>query len=111
MLRLLARTTSVGHRGRLNLQYTIRVPQIRAYVPEVKDEAPRSMADFLKRQAQLREAQHDHDHDHGHDHAELSDSEDEGPYENPITGEIGGPKGPEPTRYGDWERGGRISDF
>ena len=25
--------------------------------------------------------------------------------------EIGGPKGPEPTRYGDWEVGGRVSDF
>jgi hypothetical protein len=25
--------------------------------------------------------------------------------------EIGGPKGPEPTRYGDWERKGLISDF
>lgn len=25
--------------------------------------------------------------------------------------EIGGPKGPEPTRYGDWEKGGRCSDF
>ena len=25
--------------------------------------------------------------------------------------EIGGPKGPEPTRYGDWERKGRVSDF
>ena len=25
--------------------------------------------------------------------------------------EIGGPSGPEPTRYGDWERGGRCSDF
>ena len=30
---------------------------------------------------------------------------------NPITGEIGGPRGPEPTRYGDWERKGRVSDF
>jgi hypothetical protein len=30
---------------------------------------------------------------------------------NPITGEKGGPKGPEPTRYGDWERKGRVSDF
>ena len=28
-----------------------------------------------------------------------------------ITGEQGGPKGPEPTRYGDWERKGRVSDF
>ena len=25
--------------------------------------------------------------------------------------EIGGPKGPEPTRYGDWEIGGRCTDF
>lgn len=25
--------------------------------------------------------------------------------------EIGGPRGPEPTRYGDWERKGRVSDF
>lgn len=25
--------------------------------------------------------------------------------------EIGGPSGPEPTRYGDWERKGRCSDF
>ncbi|VDM68666.1 unnamed protein product [Strongylus vulgaris] len=24
---------------------------------------------------------------------------------------IGGPAGPEPTRYGDWERKGRVSDF
>lgn len=30
---------------------------------------------------------------------------------NPHTGEKGGPKGPEPTRYGDWERKGRVSDF
>ena len=30
---------------------------------------------------------------------------------NPNTGEVGGPKGPEPTRYGDWERKGRVSDF
>jgi hypothetical protein len=25
--------------------------------------------------------------------------------------EYGGPKGPEPTRYGDWEKNGRCSDF
>lgn len=25
--------------------------------------------------------------------------------------EIGGPSGPEPTRYGDWEKKGLISDF
>jgi hypothetical protein len=31
------------------------------------------------------------------------------PKETPA--EKGGPKGPEPTRYGDWERGGRAIDF
>ena len=25
--------------------------------------------------------------------------------------EVGGPKGPEPTRYGDWESKGRCIDF
>ncbi|KAI8506369.1 PREDICTED: succinate dehydrogenase assembly factor 4, mitochondrial-like [Branchiostoma belcheri] len=30
---------------------------------------------------------------------------------NPHTGERGGPRGPEPTRYGDWERKGRVTDF
>jgi hypothetical protein len=25
--------------------------------------------------------------------------------------EIGGPTGPEPTRYGDWEKKGRCIDF
>ena len=28
-----------------------------------------------------------------------------------VKKEIGGPKGPEPTRYGDWEKNGRVSDF
>jgi hypothetical protein len=31
--------------------------------------------------------------------------------ESPPEKEIGGPAGPEPTRYGDWERNGRCSDF
>lgn len=30
---------------------------------------------------------------------------------NPVTKERGGPRGPEPTRYGDWERKGRCIDF
>ena len=28
-----------------------------------------------------------------------------------LAEEIGGPKGLEPTRYGDWERNGRCYDF
>ncbi|MGG5820316.1 DUF1674 domain-containing protein [Falsiroseomonas sp. HW251] len=36
------------------------------------------------------------------------------PAEEPVRmtpKEVGGPAGPEPTRYGDWERKGRVSDF
>nr|WP_270938333.1 succinate dehydrogenase assembly factor 4 [Roseomonas sp. MO-31] len=36
------------------------------------------------------------------------------PTEEPVrmrAKEVGGPAGPEPTRYGDWERKGRVSDF
>jgi hypothetical protein len=29
----------------------------------------------------------------------------------PVPPERDGPKGPEPTRYGDWEKKGLISDF
>lgn len=35
----------------------------------------------------------------------------EAPPTAPMPEEKGGPKGPEPTRYGDWERKGRCSDF
>jgi hypothetical protein len=31
--------------------------------------------------------------------------------EHPSPTEVQGPKGPEPTRYGDWERKGIASDF
>lgn len=29
----------------------------------------------------------------------------------PMAKELSGPKGPEPTRFGDWERKGIICDF
>lgn len=29
----------------------------------------------------------------------------------PLPTEHGGPKGPEPTRYGDWDVNGIVSDF
>ena len=56
------------------------------------------------------------------DGTKNGDGENEGPTEkdpyapfpddvNPVTGEKGGPRGPEPTRYGDWERKGRCIDF
>lgn len=34
-----------------------------------------------------------------------------GPDGRPMAPEYGGPKGPEPTRHGEWEINGRVSDF
>jgi hypothetical protein len=31
--------------------------------------------------------------------------------EDPRPREVGGRKGPDPTRYGDWEKNGRCIDF
>lgn len=43
---------------------------------------------------------------------EDKENEDDEEYDiNKETGEIGGPRGPEPTRYGDWEKNGRCYDF
>ena len=42
--------------------------------------------------------------------AEAEARRDGGKPQRPAE-EIGGPAGPEPTRYGDWERKGIISDF
>ncbi|CAG2176287.1 unnamed protein product [Oppiella nova] len=69
-----------------------------------------------KRDANSGDTSHSHSHSEG-----QSDSEDNQSYEdpfaaftdgvNPRTGERGGPTGPEPTRFGDWERKGRVTDF
>lgn len=40
------------------------------------------------------------------DEAEVKQQE-----ENASPVEIGGQLGPEPTRYGDWEKNGRCTDF
>jgi len=44
----------------------------------------------------------------------VSQDEKPAPAQPPVVKmpkEIGGPKGPEPTRYGDWEQKGRCTDF
>jgi hypothetical protein len=38
-------------------------------------------------------------------------SPENSPTQTPRVPEIGGAKGPEPTRYGDWEHNGRCTDF
>lgn len=42
---------------------------------------------------------------------ETEGAETASPAPKQKPGEIGGPQGPEPTRYGDWEVGGRCTDF
>lgn len=47
-----------------------------------------------------------------HARAEPAAPAGDPPKEAPVRmKEVGGPAGPEPTRYGDWERKGRVSDF
>jgi len=41
----------------------------------------------------------------------VLNEEEAGEYVNPKTGERGGPRGLEPTRYGDWEVKGKVTDF
>ena len=43
--------------------------------------------------------------------AEAQERRDKEQDKNQLPPELGGPKGPEPTRYGDWERKGIVSDF
>jgi len=43
--------------------------------------------------------------------APVGDPPSEKPVRMTLPKEIGGPKGPEPTRFGDWEQKGRATDF
>jgi hypothetical protein len=43
--------------------------------------------------------------------AEPPKPQDPDPVKQKGPAESGGPKGPEPTRYNDWEKGGRCIDF
>ncbi|HSO42618.1 MAG: DUF1674 domain-containing protein [Rhodospirillales bacterium] len=50
------------------------------------------------------------------EHAEAARGSNEAATGKPSEGaggeeEVGGPQGPEPTRFGDWERKGRCIDF
>lgn len=43
--------------------------------------------------------------------AKRREAAEEAARSNAKRPEVGGRDGPEPTRYGDWEKGGIISDF
>ena len=43
--------------------------------------------------------------------SDIADANNEQPDNAQAATEYGGPKGKEPTRYGDWEKKGRCIDF
>lgn len=43
--------------------------------------------------------------------SEIDEDEAKVSKQEPQPKEYGGPKGKEPTRYGDWEKNGRCIDF
>ena len=43
--------------------------------------------------------------------AQNSDNLPENAFDGQMPPEVNGAKGPEPTRYGDWEQKGRCTDF
>ena len=43
--------------------------------------------------------------------AQNSENLTEKAVDGEMSPEVNGPKGPEPTRYGDWEQKGRCTDF
>ena len=55
----------------------------------------------------------DHHHSENGDQvsAKVDDAAPDNSAQQSGQKELGGPKGPEPTRFGDWERAGRCSDF
>ncbi|KAJ1336927.1 UPF0369 protein C6orf57 [Batrachochytrium salamandrivorans] len=65
----------------------------------------------LLKEAELRSQADSLDSDKRHPDAEKQPLPRFPNNRNPSTGEIGGPRGVEPTRYGDWERKGRTYDF
>lgn len=65
----------------------------------------------VKEQAKSFQENHTTDDTPGQEEKEQDGDDNDGVNVNEETGEIGGPKGPEPTRYGDWERNGRCYDF
>ena len=66
-------------------------PQYRARIPERQTSTPKSVENAAASEASAK------------------NSAVAAPANGPK--ELGGPKGPEPTRFGDWERDGRCVDF
>nr|XP_022918750.1 succinate dehydrogenase assembly factor 4, mitochondrial-like [Onthophagus taurus] len=111
MMYMLRRMQGSPYDKKTHFFYKLLEILLRSSSSEGKPLSPR-MKEFKQK---LRETSHIkslEDLPQEHPEAENSSAFDPWPDNtNPHTGEIGGPTGPEPTRYGDWERKGRVSDF
>lgn len=80
--------------------------------PHSREPVPTHMQHVL--QGGLSGAQAD-EHEHSHEHSDETGPEEESEEYvdmwNEERGEWNGPRGLEPTRYGDWEKNGRCTDF
>jgi len=82
-------------------------PNLQKIYKSTKQPTTKATTNLMKQQQQPR--------DEDDDEFQIGvDQEDFSKYVNPFnpeTQEVNGPKGEEPTRFGDWERNGRCVDF
>src|SRR5699024_5689675 len=76
----------------------------------------RAMSEKTSKTDSPKVAQHDGGHEHtgtsaGDNAPKQSSNKQSAGIDPSKVIEIGGPRGPEPTRYGDWERKGQCIDF
>ena len=81
---------------------TILFVALRKFFPDYLIYIPLDLLQVMKNNEKHEDLQDKFDH--------QDDTQSNHPNNN-VVKEIGGPKGPEPTRYGDWEKRGRCIDF
>jgi hypothetical protein len=69
-----------------------------------------SVQDFVNSN-ELKNENEQEEEPRGNHSEEEKDDEEGGEYVDSYTGKRGYPIGPNPTRYGDWEKGGRCKNF
>merc|ERR1719419_54768 len=77
---------------------------------DLEDEAKKKELDQIREELRAKE-EAEKAKDESGDEAAESETYVMGELVNEETGERGGPKGQEPTEYGDWQRKGRVTDF
>jgi len=77
---------------------------------DLEDEMKKKELDQIREELRLKEEEEKKKDEEEEEEREVA-STSMGELVNEVTGERGGPKGQEPTEYGDWQRKGRVTDF